>query len=65
MLQGFDIFKASKDGELILLETRETLDLAMKRVTALLENAPSDYVILSARTGKKITITAAGGTRRD
>jgi hypothetical protein len=65
MLQVFSIFKTGKDGEFVLLETSETLEDAMGRVAALRESAPSDYVILSARTGKKITITATGGIRRD
>ena len=65
MHQGFDIFKASKDGEAILLETSETLELAIGRVTALWDSARSDYIVLSQRTGKRIMITAAGGIRRD
>jgi hypothetical protein len=65
MPQPFDIFKIAKDGEAVWLEAAETLDAATARVNALREIVPSDYMILSQRTGKRIIFTARGGIRRD
>lgn len=65
MSQPFDIFKIVKYGDPVWLEAAESLDAATTRVNALRESAPSDCMIFSQRTGKRIVFTARGGIRRD
>lgn len=61
----FDIFKMGRDNEPIWLESAQTLDAAMGRVESLRAKTPAEYVILSQKTRKKITITALGAIKRD
>jgi hypothetical protein len=59
MAQPFDIFKLAQDGEPLWIEA------ATERVNALRQRVPSDYMVLSQRTGKRILFTVQGGIKRD
>jgi hypothetical protein len=52
----FDIFRVEVDGTLIWCGSATTLELAKVRVVEIRNSAPSEYMIVSAKTGTRITI---------
>ena len=64
MTSTYDIFKIAGNGERVWLETVQTLDAAMQRVSSLRANFPGDYLLVSQGTGKQIRLSAAGGIHR-
>lgn len=64
MIPPFDIFKVADNDEPALIESAESLEKAMARVSALREATPGDYLIVSRVTGKQILLTAKGAVKR-
>lgn len=53
MIPPFDIFRLVDDQEPVLIESEESLERAMARVSILRDITPGDYLIVSCVTGKK------------
>lgn len=47
------------DGELRFVEAAQTLEAARRRIKALAELGPREYVIYNEQTGERVPITAA------
>ena len=56
MIPPFDILRVEADGHPRWLEASSTLDAAKARVAELMKSEPSEYLILSQRTGNKFSI---------
>ena len=60
MILPFDIFHVMKNEEPLWIEAAPTMEEARARVTELGESRPGEYIILSQKTGHKISIKVAG-----
>jgi hypothetical protein len=60
MFSPFDIFLAETGGSVRWLEAAATLEDAKARVQELAVRSPGEYLILSQKTGNKLTIKFDG-----
>jgi hypothetical protein len=56
MIAPFDIFKTDGNGDLLWVEAVPDLDTAKARVRALGYSAPGKCMILSQKTGNKLSV---------
>jgi len=56
MIPPFDIFKAETDGSVLWIEAAIDLERAKSCVAVLAKSLPCGYIILSQKTGHKISI---------
>jgi hypothetical protein len=57
----FDIFRVDATDDLIWVEAVAELEAATARVAALMQARPCEYLILSQKTGNKISIKPTNG----
>jgi hypothetical protein len=62
MIPPFDILRVDADGHLHWIQAIDTLDAAKARVVELIKTVPSEYLIISHRTGRKISVKPGGDT---
>lgn len=56
MIAPFDIFKSEGNGDLLWLEAVPDLDTAKARVREMGSSSPGKYMILSQKTGNKLSV---------
>ena len=56
MIPPFDIFRVLQDGQPLWLESASTVEDARARIKKLGEFCPGEYLILSQKTGHKLSI---------
>jgi hypothetical protein len=56
MIAAFDIFKTDGNGDLLWLEAVPDLDTAKARVREMGPTSPGKYIILSQKTGNKLSV---------
>jgi len=56
MIAPFDIFWVGRDGVPIWRAVADNLDAAKQRIEVLSKVQPGEYMIMSLRTGKKISL---------
>lgn len=62
MIAPFDIFRVnSSDGALLWCATADSLDSAKQRVQELSKKHRGQFVIVSLKTGRRLTIDPANG----
>jgi hypothetical protein len=60
MIAPFDIFKTEIDGDILWLEAVPDLDTAKARVREMGSTSPGKYMILSQKTGNKLSLEVDG-----
>jgi hypothetical protein len=58
MIAPFDIFRISDDGHPLWIEAAPDLEIAKARVAVLGALKPGEYLIISLRTGHKMSVKA-------
>jgi sarcosine oxidase gamma subunit len=60
MVPSFDIFRTEAEGSVLWCGSATTMEEAEARVREFAATSPGEYLILSHRTGNKLTIKADG-----
>jgi hypothetical protein len=63
MIAPFDIFWVGPDGGLIWRAVADSMDAAKQRIDLLAKSQPGEYVVMSLRTGNKISIRVGGDAK--
>jgi hypothetical protein len=58
VIAPFDIFRTTKDGQLLWCGTAASLDEAKTKVEGLMRAEKTDYVVFSQKTGNRLVIQA-------
>jgi hypothetical protein len=64
MESPFDIFRAETDGQMLWRGAAASLEEAKARVQEFAKSCPGDYMIVSLRSGLRITIAASAASSR-